>query len=147
LSSRRRCRRRRCRRPARGHDRDEDVADSVDEFEERGRALLGHHQPAVAQPGQQALAGVGERFELAEREEAAGALDRVDGAEDALQQRVGVRLPFERDKIAIELIEILVTLYEKLVHDLLELVHLLSSAHGRLGVSAPAVETDEFSIG
>ncbi len=62
-------------------------------------------------------------LKLAEREEATGALDRVNRAEDALEQRVGVGFLLKRDQVTIELIEVLVALHEELAHDLVELVH------------------------
>ena len=109
-------------------DRGQNAADRVDKFEEAGRPLLGQPQATVAQAREQPFAGMGEDLELAERQEAAGAFDRVNRAENALEQRVGVRFLLERNKVAIELVEILVAFHEELAHDLVELVHTRSSA-------------------
>ncbi len=105
--------------------------DRVDELQQAGGALAREPEPAVAQAGQQPFAGMGEDFELAESEEPARSFDRVDRAEDALQQRMRVGFLLEGDKISVELIEVLVALHEEFAHDLVELVHQHSSAPAR----------------
>ena len=72
---------------ARRLDQVEDPPDGVDEREERGRdrRRRGASSP-VAQRAEQVLAGVGERLQVVEPEEAARALDRVDRPEHLRQE-------------------------------------------------------------
>jgi hypothetical protein len=104
-------------------DRPEQRPDDVDHEQQATGDLGREDQRTVAQLAQQALTDVGDPLQLAEGEEAAGALDRVDRAEDAGEQvaRPGVLL--ERDEVGVERVEVLVALHEKLLDDLVHLVH------------------------
>jgi hypothetical protein len=72
---------------------------------------------------QQALAGVGQPLQPAEGQETAGALDGVDGAEDAAEQLARAGRPFERDKVLVKLIGILVAFNQELTDDLIHAFH------------------------
>jgi hypothetical protein len=62
-------------------------------------------------------------FEAAVAKEAAGALNRVDRAENARQHlpRIGVGL--QRQKIGVQPVEVLVALHEELGYDVVHLAH------------------------
>src|SRR5262245_15971308 len=71
---------------------------------------------------------MGQRFELAEAEEARCAFDRMEAAEDAAQQVATVGGFLERYQVAIELIEAFPTFDQKLRDDVIELAHCLTAA-------------------
>src|SRR5262249_48282488 len=109
---------------ARRLDERQHLLDGVDHGQEAAGDLAAVLELLVAQEGQEVLAGVADGLELAEAEEAAGALDGVDGAEDRRQLagRRGVGL--ELEQLALETLEVLVTLDEELGDDI------VVSAHG-----------------
>src|SRR5207237_191699 len=81
------------------------------------------HELPFAQLAEQVLAGVGHRLQVDVAQEAARALDGVDGAENARQPFAMLRLGLQRDEVAVELIEVFVTLDEKLLDDVVQLGH------------------------
>jgi hypothetical protein len=83
---------------------------------------------AVAQAGQEVLPDVGDLLQVVEAEEAARALDGVDGAEHAGQQVTGLGRPFELHEVPVHLVEVLVALHEELLDDLVHAVR--RAAHG-----------------
>ena len=103
-------------------DAAEQAAHRVDHVEQRAGDLGGEEQLAVAQPGQQVLADVRDGLEPPVRQEAAGALDGVDGAEDAPEQVAAVRRLLEGDEVLVELVEVLVALDQELLDDLVHVV-------------------------
>src|SRR5690606_33240354 len=92
-----------------------------------GRGVI-HRALAVAQLGEEVLAGVGQALEPGERQEAARALDRVDDPEDAREQLTGPRRALERHEVRVELIEVLVALDQELPDDLVHAIH--NALHG-----------------
>jgi hypothetical protein len=102
----------------RGLDRAQDLAHPVDHGQERLGDRRREHQRAIAQPGQHALAGVGQPFQPAEPEEPRGPLDRVDGPEHRGQALAVARGALEGDEVAVEPIEPLEALDQKLANDL-----------------------------
>jgi hypothetical protein len=104
-------------------DRLEQRADGVDHGQQRAGGVGGHHHLAVAQAREEVLPHVRQRLEPVEGEEAAGALDGVDGPEDAGEQLAGVRRALELHEVPVELVEVLVALHEELRHDLGVVVH------------------------
>jgi hypothetical protein len=66
---------------------------------------------------------VGDLLQAVERQEAAGPLDRVDRAEDARQPLAGVGLLLEGDQVGVQLVEVLMTLDEELLDDVVQTVH------------------------
>src|SRR5205085_3943387 len=87
-----------------------------------------------AQPAEQALAVVGQRLQPGEAEEAARALDGVDGAEDAVEQFPVARGRLQGHQVAVELLEVLAALEQELLDQVLVV-------HGRAPLSrspAPA---------
>lgn len=69
------------------------------------------------------LAAVGERAELREPEEAAVALDGVDGAKDARERLEILRPLLEREEVAVDLIEVLRRFDEELLDELSVVAH------------------------
>ncbi|OIQ82959.1 hypothetical protein GALL_352550 [mine drainage metagenome] len=104
-------------------DAREDLPHRVDEPQQHVRHRTVHGPTAVAQLDEQVLARVGDLLEAAEREEPAGALDRVDRAEHAAQQLPRTRGSFERDKISVQLVEVLVALDQELADDVVQIFH------------------------
>ena len=98
-------------------------ADRVDHLQEHARAGRGQLQLAVAEPGQHVLADVGDLLQAVERQEAAGALDRVDRPEDARQPLARVRLLLQGDEVRVQLVEVLVALDQELLDDVVQTVH------------------------
>jgi len=99
-------------------DRAKKSADGVDHAQQGAGDVGIELQLAVAEQAQQAFADVRDALELAEGEEATRALDRVDRPEHAGEQRARVGLLLQRDEVAVELVQILVTLHEELLDDL-----------------------------
>jgi hypothetical protein len=104
-------------------DQGQQVTHGVHHREQHVGGARRHRHLAVAQPGEEVLADVGDRLQLAEGKEAARALDRVDRAEDAAQQLSRAGLALERDQVAVELVQVLVALHEELLDDLVDLIH------------------------
>ncbi len=99
----------------------EDLANRIHHRQQRARHLRIETEDAVSELGEQALALVGERPELREREEARRSLDRVDRPEDP-RQGLDIRgILLERDEVTIELVEVLVAFDEELVDQVVDL--------------------------
>ena len=91
----------------------EDLLDAVDAGEnQRHRIRSDRH--AVTELAHQCLAGVGERFEPRQPEEAASALDGVDQAEDVIQDLGVVRLLLEPHQLIVDGVQALAGLRQKL---------------------------------
>jgi hypothetical protein len=73
-----------------------------------------HREPRRTQCIEYVLGRVGHPLETTQADEAAGALDGVDGPEDAIQQRGIFRVLLERYEIVVELGEIFVAFGEKI---------------------------------
>jgi len=102
-----------------GGHRAEDLANRVDHGEQPRRDLGGDHEVAVTELGEQVLTHVSDRLQRTEPQEAGGALDRVDRAEDP-PDHIGILSLLEVDELLIELVEVLVTLRDELVHHFVE---------------------------
>jgi hypothetical protein len=85
--------------------------------------VRGQLQRTVTQSGQQVLPDVRDLLEPVEGEEPTGALDRVDRPEDAGETvpRTGVLL--QCDQVLVQLVEVLVTLHEELLDDVVQTFH------------------------
>ena len=108
---------------AAGLDRGEQGADAVDHLQQHARAGRGQLQLAVPQPGEHVLPDVRDLLEPVEGQEAAGALDGVDRPEDAGQPLAGVGVLLEGDQVGVQLVEVLVTLDQELLDDVVQTVH------------------------
>jgi hypothetical protein len=100
-----------------------------------GHLGVGRQRP-VAQGGQQVLRDVRDRLDARVPQEAAGALEGVDRAEDAADQ-LGVRLLLEREQVTDHLVQDLVALDDELLDDLAKIVQVGGDRHG--GSSRQAV--------
>src|SRR6185312_16374746 len=78
---------------------------------------------------------VGDLLEPVEGQEAARALDRVDRAEDAGQPLARVGLLLEGDEVRVQLVEVLMTLDQELLDDVVQSVHSCSLLSFRAVVS------------
>jgi hypothetical protein len=72
--------------------------------------------------GQQVLAHVGNFFQLVETQKSAGALNRVDGPEYARERVFVLRIFLEANQVAVQPVEIFITLDQKIFDDV-TLVH------------------------
>ena len=81
---------------------------------------------ALAQLRQQGLRLVRGAFQLAEIEKPAGALERVHGTENPVQQVASAGLFLPRDQVALHLVHVLAALREELQEDVVRdvVVHL-----------------------
>ena len=103
-----------------GFEAGEDFLDAVDRGQDQ-RHSTGRHRHAVAEFAHQGLAGMGQRFEPGQPQEAAGALDGVNQPEDVIQNlRVG-RILLEPHQLIIDRVQALVGLGEELPQ---KIVHL-----------------------
>src|SRR5207244_2804827 len=91
--------------------------------QQRTRDLGVQDQSAVAQPAQQIFPDVSDRFQLGKAQEAAGSLHGVNGAKDARQPLPVGGILLQYDQIAVQLVQILVTLDEEFLDDI-RVVHL-----------------------
>ena len=98
----------------------EDLLDPVERREDE-RDGLARDRHAVAELAHQGLGRMGQRLEARQAEEAAGALDGVDEAEDVAQDRLVVRVLLEADELDVDRVEMLARLGQELtqqiVHD------------------------------
>jgi hypothetical protein len=124
-------------------DRGEQRPHAVDRGQQRGDGVRGDRLDAVAEPGQQRLTRVGQRLQAAERQEAAGALDRVDRAEDARDQIAGARVLLQRDEVPVDLVQVLMALHEELADDLTKVFHGLPPARRSKTPHRPARRSPE----
>lgn len=99
------------------------VAHGIDQGEQGVGDVLVEQQLAVAQPAEQALAGMGDGLQAFEAEEAAGALDGVDGAEDAAEMLAVLRVLLEGDEFAIEPIQALIALDQEFLDQIIDARH------------------------
>ena len=98
-------------------DRGEDVANRVDQNEKRARDVRVQSDLPVPKLAQEIFAGVRDRLELGETEEAARALDRVDRPEHA-RELLGIeRFLLEGHQVALDLAQALVALDQEFVND------------------------------
>ena len=95
--------------PAR-FDGGQHLSGRVDRFQDQGYQGRSEFPLAIAQLAQEALGLMGDLLQSRKREEAARALDGVNGAEDAGQQRRILRVLLEFDKLLIQAREVFVTL-------------------------------------
>ena len=102
-----------------GFDASEHLADGVDHREQRGRHFGIQREFAVAQLAEQIFADVRDRFEFCESEKSAGALDRVDRAENTGERAAIAGIFFEIDQLAVEQVEIFAALDQKLADDVI----------------------------
>ena len=120
-----------------GLDAVEHRANRIDHRQQRGDAGLSGREGAVAHLAEEGLAHVGERFELGVPEEPAGAFDGVDSAENGRKERLLRRIRLKSDKVAVQSVEVLVALDQKVVDDFLHIVDVVHarSAEGYRSVS------------
>ena len=95
--------------PAR-FDRGQHLAGGVDRLQDEGHQGRSEFPLAIAQLAQKALGLMGDPLQRRKREEAARALDGVNGAEDAGQQRRVLRVLLQLDELLIQAREVLMTL-------------------------------------
>ena len=95
-------------------DRGQHFADRVHQGEQPAADFGIEGDLAAAEIAQQVFTDVREAFQPRVTEESGRALDGMNRAEHAPQGRLGGRIAFQRDQVAFELFEIVVTLYEKL---------------------------------
>ncbi|MGY4643734.1 hypothetical protein ACVW07_001567 [Cellulomonas sp. URHB0016] len=105
--------------------------DGVDHPQQHVGGRVVHGPLAVAQLDEQVLPHMGEPLEVAEREEAARALDGVDRPENAAQQVPGARSLLQRHEVAVQLVEVLMALDQELTDDLVDVLHACLPAEGR----------------
>ena len=96
-----------------GFEAGQDFLDAVDRGQDQ-RHGLGVDRHAVAEFAHQRLAGMGERFQPRQAEEAAGALDGVDQAEDVIQNLRVVRVLLEPHQLIVDRIQALAGLGQEL---------------------------------
>ncbi len=110
-----------------GFDGSQHLSRSVHRLQNQGYQGWSELPPAVAQLAQEALRLVADSLQGGKREEAAGALDRVNGAEDACQQLriLGVLLEF--DEFLIQTREVFMTLDQEFTNHILILHTMFST--------------------
>ena len=91
----------------------ENFLDAVDAGKDQ-RDGFGGDRHAVAEFAHQRLAGMGQRFEPRQAEEAAGALDGVNQPEDVIQNLGVVRILLEPHQLIVDRIQAFVGLGQKL---------------------------------
>ncbi|MGY4343315.1 hypothetical protein ACVWW3_008221 [Bradyrhizobium sp. LM2.9] len=91
----------------------EDFLDAVDRGQDHRHRLPGHRH-AVTEFAHQRLAGMRQRFQARQSEEAAGALDGVDQAEDVIQDLGVVRLLLELHQLIVHRVQALAGFRQKL---------------------------------
>ncbi len=101
----------------------EDAPDRVHQGQQAAGDFRVEDELAIAEAAEQTLTGVGDCFQLGERQEAAGAFDGVKRTEDAGQPVAVPRLLFQGHQIAVELIQVLLALDEELPDDVVVVVH------------------------
>ena len=87
--------------------------DAVDRGQDQ-RHGFGLDRHAVAEFAHQGLAGMGQRFQPRQSQEAAGALDGVDQAEDVIQDLRVARVLLEPDQLIVDRIQALAGLRQEL---------------------------------
>jgi len=98
----------------------EKALDAIQRFEDQADSGGRDGQLAIADPAEHVLAGVSDRFQPRQAEEAAGALDGVHDAEDVAEQLRIIRVLLEADEFLIEQRETLGGLGQKFAE---EVVH------------------------
>ena len=96
-----------------GFETGEDFLDAVDRGQDQ-RHRAGRHRHAVAEFAHQGLAGMGQRFEPGQSQEAAGALDGVNQPEDVIQNLGIGGVLLEPHQLIIDRIQAFVGLGEEL---------------------------------
>jgi hypothetical protein len=100
-------------------DSGEDALDPIDGGKDEGHAVAGHRHP-IAKSAHQGFGGVSQCFQTRQSEEAAGALDGVDQAENVAEDFGIVRFLLKTHELAIDHVEAFVgldqELLEKVVH-------------------------------
>ena len=118
----------------------EDRPHRIDERQQGAGDIVVEFDLSVAQLPEEVLTAVSNGAELRKAEEAAGTLDRVDGAEDARKELRITGILFQRHQVTIELIEILRRLDEKFTHEFFVVVH------GTAAGSSPPVHHHPWPI-
>ncbi len=85
-----------------GFETGENHLDAVDGVQNQGDGDGRNFQLAVAEAAEQGFAGVGHGFEARQPQKAAGALDRVDEAENVIERLAFGGIGFELDQFAID---------------------------------------------
>ena len=91
----------------------QNLLDAVDRGQDQRHGLRGHRH-AVAELAHQRLAGMRQRFQPRQPEEAAGALDGVDQAENVIQDLGVVRLLLEPHQLIVDRVQAFAGLGQKL---------------------------------
>jgi len=119
-------------------DRPEHHAHGIDHLQQRRRALLIQADATVAQLREQVLAGMRDLFEMRKAEEAAGALDRVDRAEDARERVPVVGTRLQHHELVVEPVQVLVTFRQEFADDVVKFIHrsVFLAGSARAGESA-----------
>ena len=90
---------------------------------------LGLDRHAVAEFAHQGLAGMGQRFQPRQAEEAAGALDGVDQAEDVIQNLRVARVLLEPHQLIVDRIQALAGLGQELPQQIIHETGLRTHRH------------------
>ena len=113
-----------------GLEAGQDFLDAVDRGQDQ-RHGFGLDRHAVAEFAQQRLAGVGQRFQPGQAQEAAGALDGVNQPEDVIQNlRVG-RILLEPNQLIVDRIQALVGLGQELPQ---QVIHMSTPSRSDAGL-------------
>ena len=115
----------------------ENFLDPVDGEQHQRDGLAGHRH-AVAEFAHQGFGGVRQRLQARQAEEAAGALDGVDEAEDVAENFGVVRLLLETHELDVDHVEALVGLDQEFLEQVVHRSSLRSGNAGRLTSSARA---------
>ena len=101
-----------------GLEASQNFLDAIDAGEDQ-RHRVGGDRHAVAEFAHQGLAGMGERLQTRQAEEAAGALDRVDQAKDVIQNLRVVRVLLESHQLIVDGIQALAGLGQELAQQII----------------------------
>ena len=111
-----------------GLEAGEDFLDAVDGGQDQ-RHGFGLDRHAVAEFAHQRLAGMGQRFQPRQAQEAAGALDGVDQAEDVIQDLRVARVLLEPHQLIVDRIQALAGLGQKLPQQIIHETGLRTHRH------------------
>ena len=106
----------------------ENFLDAVDAAQDQ-RHRFGRDRHAVAEFAHQGLAGMRQRFEPRQAQEAAGSLDGVNQAEDVIQNLGVVRILLEPHQLIVDGVQAFAGLRQKLSQQIIHEIR--PSTHGR----------------
>ncbi len=107
------------------------LANHVDDIEQNRRHRRGPLEASLAEVAEQTLGGVRDRLQPGKVEEAAGAFDGVEGSKDAVEGVAAGRVLLDRDQVAVELIQVLLTFHQEFLNRQIDLAHPTTPATSR----------------